>query len=125
MILKYFFLLVDGTDGGFEVQGDKTKFTTLQRQRKQLYEDIQDSKMRSQSLRRNLLSPTQFEGSSEKLLMGSASEMDHYMADPRYFATTPSPCSTPTPPPYNRNRLASPVSSQVNIIILRIETKLK
>ena len=109
------FLFLDSTDGGFEVQGDKTKFTTLQRQRKQLYEDIQDSKMRSQSLRRNLLSPTQFEGSSEKLLMGSTAEMDHYMADPRYFATTPSPCSTPTPPPYNRNRMASPVSSQVSI----------
>ena len=108
-------------DGGFEVQGDKTKFATLQRQRKQIYDEIRDSKIRTQSLRRNLLSPTQFEGSSEKLLMnaemdpGSASPQHFAVQDPRYFAaSTPSPCSTPTPPPYNRNRM-SPVSSQVSV----------
>ena len=108
-------------DGGFEVQGDKTKFATLQRQRKQIYDEIRDSKIRTQSLRRNLLSPTQFEGSSEKLLMnaemdpGSASPQHFPVQDPRYFAaSTPSPCSTPTPPPYNRNRM-SPVSSQVSV----------
>ena len=36
-------------NGGFEVQGDKTKFATLQRQRKQIYEDMRsDSKYRAQ-----------------------------------------------------------------------------
>ena len=34
--------------GGFEVQGDKTKFATLQRQRKQLYDELRDSKCRAQ-----------------------------------------------------------------------------
>lgn len=35
-------------NGGFEVQGDKTKFATLQRQRRQLYDDLRDSKCRAQ-----------------------------------------------------------------------------
>ena len=34
--------------GGFEVQGDKTKFATLQKQRKQIYDEIRDSKYRAQ-----------------------------------------------------------------------------
>ena len=34
--------------GGFEIQGDKTKFATLQRQRKQLYDELRDSKCRAQ-----------------------------------------------------------------------------
>ena len=36
------------TSGGFEVQGDKTKFATLQRQRKQLYDELRDTKCRAQ-----------------------------------------------------------------------------
>ena len=36
------------TSGGFEIQGDKTKFATLQRQRKQLYDELRDSKCRAQ-----------------------------------------------------------------------------
>lgn len=114
------------TDGacGFEVQGDKTKFATLQRQRKQLYDEIRDSKCRVQSLRRNLLSP-QYEGttsSSEKLLInemetvgggGSVSSPQHVPYASTFASSSggrPSPCSTPTPPPYNRNRIVgSPV----------------
>ena len=103
--------------GGFEIEGDKTKFATLQRQRKQIYDEIRDSKCRVQSLRRNLLSPTQFEGSAEKLL----SEMENGSPQHQFYASTfasssggrPSPCSTPTPPPYNRGRLPGAVGSPV------------
>ena len=38
----------DDLSGGFEVKGDKTKFATLQRQRKQLYDELRDSKCRAQ-----------------------------------------------------------------------------
>ncbi len=39
---------IDDNSGGFEDKGDKTKFATLQRQRKQLYDDLRDSKCRAQ-----------------------------------------------------------------------------
>ena len=71
-----------------------------------MYDDIRDTKIRSQSLRRTLLPPS-FERSSEKLLMGSATEIDHFIA-------MPSPCSTPTPY-YRNNRMASPVTCQVSL----------
>lgn len=51
----------EGGAGGFEVQGDKTKFATLQRQRKQLYDELRDSKCRAQVGfdRQRLLPPRQ------------------------------------------------------------------
>lgn len=113
--------------GGFEVQGDKTKFATLQRQRKQLYDEIRDSKCRVQSLRRNLLSPTYEErvgaSSSEKLLINemeaAAGVSPQHVPYASTFASSsggrPSPCSTPTPPPYNRGRMVgSPILGGAN-----------
>ena len=41
------------SSGGFEIQGDKTKFATLQRQRKQLYDELRDSKCRAQVMQVN------------------------------------------------------------------------
>ena len=46
------------TSGGFEVQGDKTKFATLQRQRKQLYDELRDTKCRAQVYKKLFFSPT-------------------------------------------------------------------
>ena len=78
------------------------------------------------ALRGAHLSPSQFEGSSEKLLIKEA-EMSpqHYFRDsdgtprPFYgpFSTSsgrPSPSSTPTPPPYCRTRTMSPIKSLPN-----------
>ncbi len=116
---KFHFSCKRGEEGGFEVEGDKTKFATLQRQRKQLYDEIRDSKCRAQnSLRRNLLSPTCEAGgsSAEKLL-------DHCSLVGSSIGERSSPCSTPTPPPYNRSRLTSspiPGSNQVKFISKRL-----
>ena len=103
---------ISSETGGFDVEGDKTKFATLQRQRKQIYDEIRDSKCRVQQLRRNLLSPSQFEGSAEKLLVNNADmNVDGNGHGSQNFYSTfgtssgrASPCTTPTPPPYNRNR---------------------
>ena len=68
-----------GDSGGFEYEGDRTKFATLQRQRKAYYDD--SGKNRVQSLRRNLLSPSQFEGSAEKLIVNEMeTSPQHYYA---------------------------------------------
>ena len=74
---------------------------------KQIYDEIRDSKCRVQQLRRNLLSPSQFEGSAEKLLMNNDMIGDGSQNFYSTFGTSSgraSPCTTPTPPPYNRNR---------------------
>ena len=85
------------------------------------------------ALRGAHLSPSQFEGSSEKLLIKEA-EMSpqHYFRDsdgtprPFYgpFSTSsgrPSPSSTPTPPPYCRTRTMSPIKSLPNQVSKEIE----
>ena len=70
------------------------------------------------------LSPSlQFEGSSEKLLIKDSS----FDMSPKLYSDgnrgafyggtfssssgRPSPCSTPTPPPYSRNRTMSPIKT--------------
>jgi len=105
--------------GGFEVEGDKTKFATLQRQRKQIYDEIRDSKCRVQQLRRNLLSPSsQFEGSAEKLLVNDIQNFEnqnqHFYSSFGSSSGRASPCSTPTPPPYNRNRQNVPGQASIS-----------
>ena len=118
--------LENGDVGGFEIEGDKTKFATLQRQRKTFYDDVRDSsKNRVQSLRRNLLSPSQFEGSAEKLLINEMIESSpqHHVYGMQMNQMSQvsqmsqmnqgtssgcsSPVSTPTPPPYHRHRMTS------------------
>ena len=103
------------------IEGDKTKFATLQRQRKQIYDEIRDSKCRVQQLRRNLLSPSQFEGSAEKLLVNDMTDRSEGGQSSSHFYSSfgtssgrNSPCSTPTPPPYNRNRQPAPAQTAVS-----------
>jgi hypothetical protein len=70
------------------------------------------------------MSPSQFDGSSEKLLVN---EMDgspqHFIRNPESrnpygpgpFTTSsgrPSPCSSPTPPPFSRQMMSPPNSNR-------------
>ena len=72
------------------------------------------------------LSPSQFEGSSEKLLIKDSFDMSPKLYSDGNrgafyggggggtFSSSsgrPSPCSTPTPPPYSRNRTMSPIKT--------------
>ena len=68
------------------------------------------------------LSPSQFEGSSEKLLIKDSFDMSPKLYSDgnrgAFYGGTfssssgrPSPCSTPTPPPYSRNRTMSPIKT--------------
>ena len=70
------------------------------------------------------LSPSQFEGSSEKLLIKDSFDMSpklysdgnrgaFYGGGGTFSSSSgrPSPCSTPTPPPYSRNRTMSPIKT--------------
>lgn len=71
----------------------------------------------------------QFEGSSEKLLINELEgSPQHFIRDPEArspygpgpFSTSsgrPSPCSTPTPPPYSRNRIIVSPSVPSQVII--------
>ena len=91
----------------------------LKRQRKQIYDEIRDSKCRVQQLRRNLLSPSsQFEGSAEKLLVNDIQNFEnqnqHFYSSFGSSSGRASPCSTPTPPPYNRNRQNVPGQASIS-----------
>ena len=65
------------------------------------------------------MSPSQFEGSAEKLLVNDmtgegSSPSPHFYSTFGSSSGRNSPCSTPTPPPYNRNRQPAPAQNTVS-----------
>ena len=71
------------------------------------------------------MSPSQFEGSAEKLLVNDmtgegSSPSPHFYSTFGSSSGRNSPCSTPTPPPYNRNRQPAPAQNTVSPQVMAI-----
>ena len=75
------------------------------------------------------MSPSQFEGSAEKLLVNDmtgegSSPSPHFYSTFGSSSGRNSPCSTPTPPPYNRNRQPAPAQNTVSPQVMAIFSKI-